>query len=166
MVAHSDGGLYVPAVIQALGDQVRGAVFVVAAVPGGGHHTTRDFLNRLAVVDGQSPPWTSWWNEADITQALPDPKIRVEVEAEQPRMLLAYDDHLPPTPDGWESAIVARSRRISDGPDERTSADPVLAAACPDVRMAADRWAEHAVLVVADAERSSPLTLERFNARA
>lgn len=103
LVPHSNAGLYVPAVIQALGDQVRGVVFVDASIPGAGHHTPRDFLNRLAIVDGLLPPWTSWWDEADVAQAIPDPQVRAEVEAEQPRMPLTYYDHLPPAPTGWDT---------------------------------------------------------------
>ena len=101
LVAHSNAGLYVPAVVDALGDQVRGVVFVDAALPGAGHHTTPEFLRRLATVDGMLPPWTSWWDEADVAEVFPDADVRAEVEAEQPRMPLAYYDHLPPVPHGW-----------------------------------------------------------------
>lgn len=102
LVPHSNAGLYVPSVVEMLGDQVRGVVFVDAALPGGGHHTAPDFLRRLATVDGMLPPWTSWWDEADVAALFPDADLRAEVEAEQPRMPLAYYDHLPPTPHGWD----------------------------------------------------------------
>jgi pimeloyl-ACP methyl ester carboxylesterase len=101
LVPHSNAGLYVPAVVDALGEQVRGVVFVDAALPGAGHHTTPDFLRNLATVDGLLPPWTSWWAEADIDALFPDAHTRIEVEAEQPRMPLAYYDHLPPAPQDW-----------------------------------------------------------------
>jgi pimeloyl-ACP methyl ester carboxylesterase len=101
LVAHSNAGLYLPAVVDALGDQVRGVVFVDAALPGAGHHTTSEFLRSLATVDGLLPPWTSWWDEADVAEVFPDADVRAEVEAEQPRMPLAYYDHLPPAPHGW-----------------------------------------------------------------
>jgi pimeloyl-ACP methyl ester carboxylesterase len=101
LVPHSNAGLYVPAVVDALSDQVRGVVFVDAALPGAGHHTTSDFLRRLATVDGVLPPWTSWWDDADVAELFPDADVRAEVEAEQPRMPLAYYDHLPPAPHGW-----------------------------------------------------------------
>ncbi|MDQ2837944.1 MAG: alpha/beta hydrolase [Actinomycetota bacterium] len=101
LVPHSNAGLLVPMITEALGDQVRGVVFVDAAIPGGGHHSTAAFIDRLAVVDGLLPPWTSWWDEADVAALLPDPNVRAEVEAEQPRMPRAYYDHLPPVPDGW-----------------------------------------------------------------
>lgn len=101
LVPHSNAGLYVPAVLDALGEQVRGVVFVDAALPGAGHHTTPDFLRKLASVDGLLPPWTSWWAEADVDSLFPDAHTRTEVEAEQPRMPLAYYDYLPPAPQGW-----------------------------------------------------------------
>ena len=59
LVPHSNAGLYVPAVIDALGEQVRGVVFIDAALPGVGHYTTPDFLRGLATVEGLLPPWTS-----------------------------------------------------------------------------------------------------------
>lgn len=101
LVPHSNAGLYVPAVVDALSDQVRGVVFVDAALPGAGHHTTPDFLCRLGAVDGVLPPWTSWWDDADVAGLFPDADVRAEVEAEQPRMPLRYYDHLPPAPQGW-----------------------------------------------------------------
>ena len=71
LVPHSNAGLYVPAVLDALGEQVRGVVFVDAALPGAGHHTTPDFLRKLATVDGLLPPWTKWWAEADVARTVP-----------------------------------------------------------------------------------------------
>lgn len=104
LVAHSNAGLYVPAVVDALSDQVRGVVFVDAAVPGAGHHTTPEFLSKLATDDGLLPPWTAWWDDNDVAEVFPDAAVRAEVEAEQPRMPLAYYDHLPPAPNGWATA--------------------------------------------------------------
>jgi pimeloyl-ACP methyl ester carboxylesterase len=102
LVPHSNSGLYVPAVIEALGDQVRGVVFVDAALPGVGYYAQRDFLNTLAGADGLLPPWTSWWEESDVAELFADAAMRARVEAEQARMPLAYYDHLPPAPDGWD----------------------------------------------------------------
>lgn len=102
LVPHSNSGLYMPAVIDALGDQVRAVVFVDAALPGAGYHGQRDFLNALAGADGLLPPWTSWWEESDVAELFPDAEVRARVEAEQARMPLAYYDHLPPAPEGWD----------------------------------------------------------------
>jgi pimeloyl-ACP methyl ester carboxylesterase len=106
LVPHSNAGLYVPAVVEALGEQVRGVVFVDAAVPDTGHFTPSDFLKTLPIVDGLLPPWTSWWDENDIAPLFPDTRVRAQVEAEQPRLPLAYYDHLPPAPDGWTAPFV------------------------------------------------------------
>ncbi|HEY3926594.1 MAG TPA: alpha/beta hydrolase [Acidothermaceae bacterium] len=101
LVPHSNGGLYVPSVVEALGERVRGVVFVDAALPGAGHHTTPDFLRKLATVGGLLPPWTAWWPEPDVAALFPDAHVRAAVEAEQPRMPLAYYEHLPPAPPDW-----------------------------------------------------------------
>ncbi|MDP9117533.1 MAG: alpha/beta hydrolase [Actinomycetota bacterium] len=101
LVPHSNAGLYVPPVIDALSDQVRGVVFVDAALPGAGRHSTPEFLRELACEEGVLPPWTSWWDDADVAGLFPDAAVRAAVEAEQPRMPLAYYDHLPPAPHGW-----------------------------------------------------------------
>jgi pimeloyl-ACP methyl ester carboxylesterase len=102
LVPHSNSGLYMPAVIEALDEQVRAVVFVDAALPGAGHYSQRSFLNNLVGADGLLPPWTSWWGESDIAELFPDADVRARVEAEQARMPLAYYDHLPPAPDGWD----------------------------------------------------------------
>ena len=103
LVPHSNAGLYIPAVLDALGDRVRGSVFVDAALPGTGHLTTPDFLAGLATVDGLLPPWTSWWGEDDVAPLFPDPDVRAMVEAEQPRMPLSYYKNPPPAPVGWSA---------------------------------------------------------------
>jgi pimeloyl-ACP methyl ester carboxylesterase len=102
LVPHSNSGLYMPAVVDALGDQVRGVVFVDAALPGAGYIAQREFLTNLAGVDGRLPPWTAWWDESDVADLFPDAETRARVEAEQVRMPLAYWEHLPPAPDGWD----------------------------------------------------------------
>jgi pimeloyl-ACP methyl ester carboxylesterase len=101
LVPHSNAGLYVPSIVEALGDRVRGVVFVDAALPSAGPLTTPDFLRKLATVDGLLPPWTSWWPEADVAALFPDAQVRAAVEAEQPRMPLAYYDQLPPVRRDW-----------------------------------------------------------------
>ena len=102
LVPHSNSGLYMPAVIDALGDQVRGVVFVDAALPGAGYVAQRDFLTALAGADGLLPPWTSWWEKSDVAALFPDAEVQARVEAEQACMPLAYYDHVPPAPDGWD----------------------------------------------------------------
>ena len=102
LVPHSNAGLFVPAVLDAIGDDVRGVVFVDAALPESGYYANRDFLNTLADADGCLPPWTTWWDEADVAALFPDAQVRARVEAEQPHMPVAYYDYRPPAPDGWD----------------------------------------------------------------
>ncbi len=103
LVPHSNAGLFVPAIVDALGEQVRGVVFVDATLPGSAD-PPRDLLRALA-VDGLLPPWTSWWDEAEVAELFSDTTVRAAIEAEQPHMPLAYFDHPPPAPDGWSAGM-------------------------------------------------------------
>ena len=107
LVPHSNAGLFVPAVVDELGDRAQGVVFVDAALPGTGAVAPRDFLATLADSDGRLPPWTSWWDDADVARLFPNAEVRARVEAEQPRLPLAYYDHLPPALDGWDRSPCA-----------------------------------------------------------
>jgi pimeloyl-ACP methyl ester carboxylesterase len=102
LVPHSNAGLFMPAVLDAISDRVRGVVFVDAALPESGYFADRDFLNGLADADGLLPPWTTWWDEADVAELFPDGQVRARVAAEQPRMPVAYYDYPPPVSDGWD----------------------------------------------------------------
>ena len=54
-------------------------------------------------IDGRLPPWTSWWDEADVARLFPDPRVRAAVEAEQPRLPLSYYEQQIPVPVGWDA---------------------------------------------------------------
>jgi hypothetical protein len=103
LVPHSNAGLSVPLV----GAQVdlRATVFVDAALPLESGDTALApsgllaHLETLADDDGLLPPWTQWWD--DLTGLFPDAATRAEVEAEQPRLPLAYFRARLPVPDGW-----------------------------------------------------------------
>lgn len=49
------------------------------------------------------PPWTQWWDEEDVAPMFPDPRTRVEVSAEQPRLPLQYYEQSIPVPAGWDA---------------------------------------------------------------
>lgn len=102
LVPHSNSGLYMPEVVAALGDQVRGVVFVDAALPEVGFYAPKEFLNTMADADGKLPPWTAWWEDSDVAGLVPNAEVRFRVEAERARMPLAYWDHPPPAPKGWD----------------------------------------------------------------
>ncbi|MCU1420319.1 MAG: hypothetical protein JWR57_1488 [Mycetocola sp.] len=90
LVPHSNAGLYVPA----LGERphVLGTVFVDAALPpGSGSAPLRplrlyEMLAGLADGNGMLPPWTGWWDDAELADVFPDIGTRAGVEAEQIRL--------------------------------------------------------------------------------
>ena len=109
LVPHSNAGLYVAALADAR--FVAAVVFVDALLPGDGPSTRtaepafREFLDSLADERGVLPPWTDWW--PDVAPLFPDPLVRAAVEADEPRLPLAYFDAEVPTPSGWQSLPAA-----------------------------------------------------------
>jgi hypothetical protein len=104
LVAHSNAGLRVPALVEPVGAVA--TVYVDAALPIGARgHTTaapakfRDAHRRLADEHGVLPPWTQWWD--DLGDLFPDDETRAEVEAEQPRLPLSWFDEQIPVPHDW-----------------------------------------------------------------
>jgi hypothetical protein len=86
-------------------------VFVDALVPSDQPTTRtaepsfRALLDELADEEGMLPPWTGWW--PDASPLFPDAQARAAVEAEQPRLPVAYFDAEVPTPAGWRSLPAA-----------------------------------------------------------
>jgi hypothetical protein len=109
LVPHSNAGLYVAALAES--HEVTGLVFVDALLPGDEPSTPtaeppfRELLTGLADDRGVLPPWTRWW--PDTGELFPDPQTAASVEAEQPRLPLAYFDAEVPTPGGWRSLPAA-----------------------------------------------------------
>ena len=107
LVAHSNAGLFLPAVRVALAHPVVGSVFVDAALPARAGSTAvappelLDFL-RPKAVDGRLPRWTDWWDEADVAPMFPDPRLRRILVEEQPRLPLSYYEQRVPVPAGWD----------------------------------------------------------------
>jgi hypothetical protein len=108
LVAHSNAGVFVPAISHALPGQVTSSVFVDATVPNRGGPTPNTgedflpFLRGLADPDGRLPRWTDWWEEEDLRALFPDQHTRDLVTAELPRLPLAYCEEQVPVPDGWD----------------------------------------------------------------
>jgi hypothetical protein len=107
LVPHSNAGLYVPAL--AAERRVVAYVFVDAGLPTGdgpvplappGFH---DFLRQKADDNGVLPPWTDWWDEADVAALFPNTAVRESVEQEQRRLPLSYFGETLPVPSGWEA---------------------------------------------------------------
>jgi hypothetical protein len=108
LVAHSNAGLFVPVIVAAATAPVVGCLFVDASLPARQGPTpvvpaeALGFLRDKA-VDGILPPWTTWFDEAEVAPMLPDPQVRAAVEAEQPRLPLSYYEQQIPAPEGWDA---------------------------------------------------------------
>jgi hypothetical protein len=94
-VAHSNAGLFVPVIVEAISHPVVGCLFVDAALPSPAGPTPvatpelLDFL-RPKASGGRLPQWTRWWDESDVAPMFPDEQTRGAVSAEQPRLPLSY----------------------------------------------------------------------------
>ncbi|WBB91321.1 alpha/beta hydrolase [Verrucosispora sp. WMMC514] len=107
LVAHSNAGLVVPAVVPAAGRPVVGCLFVDASLPSRSGPTPAASPERLAYLrsvatEGRLPQWTTWWEEEAVASLLPDPRTRSMVSAEQPRLPLSYYEQQFPVPAGWD----------------------------------------------------------------
>jgi hypothetical protein len=119
LVPHSNAGLLTPAVaahLRSLGHRVGSCVYVDAAMPAEGDVPLGapglvPLLEGLA-VDGGLPPWTQWWEPAEVDALLPA-RYREAVVSEQPRLPLAYFRQRVPVPEGWEPEHCAYLR-LSD----------------------------------------------------
>jgi hypothetical protein len=108
LVPHSNAGLFVPATVVASPRPIAGVVFVDAALPQTGQARCPvappqmlDRLRSMADEDGYLPRWTDWWDVEDVAALLPDPAVREEVVADQPRLPLAYFEQDVPVPATW-----------------------------------------------------------------
>ncbi len=109
LVPHSNAGLYVPAL--ASQRRVKGFVFVDALLPAPGGRSRLappaallDVLRSRADEHGLLPPWSAWWEEADVAGLFPDRSARERVEGEQQRVPLSYFEGSMPIPAGWDHA--------------------------------------------------------------
>lgn len=107
LVAHSNAGLYVPAIVHAARRPVAGCLFVDASLPSRTGPTPAASPERLSLLRARAtedrlPQWTTWWDEDDVATLFPDPQTRTRVSAEQPRLPLSYYEQQIPVPDGWD----------------------------------------------------------------
>jgi len=105
LVAHSNAGLYLPAV--AAERQVVASVYADAALAAAVGATPvapprmHRFLRDLTDDDGLLPPWTQWWDEEQVAELFPDAACRAAVVAEQHRLPLEYFTATIDAPAGW-----------------------------------------------------------------
>ncbi|HYI33723.1 MAG TPA: hypothetical protein VEX88_09700 [Glaciibacter sp.] len=94
LVPHSNAGNFVPALIAER--NVVGVVFVDAVIPVDAGRQQLGTPEQLAALEplvdepGTLPPWSSWFDPADVDSLFPDPATRSRIEAAQPRLPLSY----------------------------------------------------------------------------
>ncbi|MFF0290637.1 alpha/beta hydrolase [Streptomyces sp. NPDC005262] len=107
LVAHSNAGLFLPAIRSGLDHPVTSSIFVDAALPALVGATPvaspelLEFLGPMA-VNGRLPRWTDWWDEEDVAPMFSDPAMRQTFSEEQPTLPLSYYEQHVPVPDGWD----------------------------------------------------------------
>ena len=95
LVAHSGAGPLVPVVSAHLDANVLAYVFVDAGVPPLEGTTTPASSRFLTVleglaVNGNLPPWSTWWGPGAMEKLVPDATLRAAIETELPHMPLSY----------------------------------------------------------------------------
>jgi hypothetical protein len=105
VVAHSGAGVVLPVVADRVG--AAAAVFVDAVLPGEPtSERLRGFLAGLPSTGGRLPRWSDWWGPDAMAELVPDPGLRARIEADQPRLPLAFYDERVPVPPSWPPARV------------------------------------------------------------
>ena len=120
LVAHSNAGLFIPAIARSLAPRECALLFADASIPpveGGDVPLVPPvFLEELRAMafDGILPPWTEWWPDDATAGLYPDPATRRRVAAQEPRLPLSFYEESIEVPAGW-----ARQRcaylRLSEG---------------------------------------------------
>jgi hypothetical protein len=100
VAAHSGAGLLLPLVVDRVGAGT--AVFVDALMPGRPTSDRfADFLAGLPVTDGRLPRWSEWWGPQELAELIPDADLLARIEADQPRLPVAFYAEQVPVPSSW-----------------------------------------------------------------
>jgi hypothetical protein len=107
LVGHSGDGLLLPAITVAVTPAVSRLIFVDSGVPASSGETPlvpAPFLAHLRTlaVNGELPPWSSWWGEEAMRELVPDQAARAALERELPSLPLSYFEESVPSPAGWD----------------------------------------------------------------
>lgn len=108
LVAHSNAGLFLPALADQAHEHVAGCVFVDAALPAHTGETVPTMPPQLAqqleakAVDRLLPVWTDWFDDDTIATLFPDAETRRAVAAELPRLPVSYCHENVPVPRSWD----------------------------------------------------------------
>jgi hypothetical protein len=108
LVLHSNAGLFAPVLAEQAARTVRCCLFVDGSLPAQGDATPVASDERLETlrdmaVDGRLPPWSQWWDEADLASLYPDAETRARLIAEETRLPLDYYEQQIPVPPGWDA---------------------------------------------------------------
>ncbi len=110
VVAHSNAGNYLPALVNA--GLATSAVFLDAVLPahGGRWPVVPSALARELVARANSallPPWTEWWPPAQTRALFPDTASYQAIRADEPRIPTSYLSGTLTLPDRWPAKIPA-----------------------------------------------------------
>jgi hypothetical protein len=114
LVAHSNAGLYVPALAERR--RVVASVFADAALPPASGSAPMappamlPMLTGMADDAGVLPPWTDWWPQQQVAALFPDAATRAAVSSEQHRLPLGYFTATLAVPEGWTARPAAYLR--------------------------------------------------------
>lgn len=106
LLPHSNAGAYVPEL--AVRRPVRATLFVDSVLPSGSGlvrlapAALLELLRGKADHDGLLPPWTRWWDHAEVAALFPDAQSRLRVEEQQQRLPLSYFEGVRDVPAGWD----------------------------------------------------------------
>lgn len=107
LVPHSNAGAYIPGLTTSR--RVVAAVFVDAVLPPRNGEIALaptaflDFLSSKTDDNGFLPPWTRWWDDADIAALFPSAEVRAVVEREQQPIPLSYFEGSLPVVPTWDN---------------------------------------------------------------
>jgi len=107
LVGHSGAGPLLPAISAHLRAESRAFVFVDAGLPppsGVAPLAPPEFLAYLRTLtrEDRLPPWSQWWPPDEMSALVPDEVMRQRIEAELPRLPLAYFEERAAVPNGWD----------------------------------------------------------------
>jgi hypothetical protein len=94
LVPHSNAGNFIPFLIASR--TISSVVFVDAVIPveSGTQRLVPAALvaalESLTNDTGMLPPWTTWFDEADVAPLFPDPATRSRIEAKQPKLPIGF----------------------------------------------------------------------------
>jgi hypothetical protein len=107
LAGHSNAGLLLPAIAEAVTMPIATLVFVDSDLPTEGSIFLAPpwFLDQLRSMaeDGRLPPWSSWFGEDAMRDLVPDDELREALMREVPSLPLSYFEEEAPVPAGWDA---------------------------------------------------------------